>query len=99
MKKTLREIKQSHRKNIERIKSLNNLQEKRDLTDSENTQLEDLFSVTSDLKQEIEKREKVRDLELSIENAKDSQDRLILKTKVKGRSFLKVKTFFGVERL
>ena len=71
MKQTLRELKQTHKKNIGLIKNLNSLQEKRDLTESEQTSLETLFSTTEALKKEIEQRERVKQLELSHESLKD----------------------------
>ena len=60
----LRDLRQEHSKTIERIKELNGYQEKRDLTEAENSELEKLFSKGTDLKSQIEKREKIKTLEL-----------------------------------
>ena len=64
---TIRELKSTHKGNIEKIKSLNLKIEKedRDFTKSENSEVEKLFTETENLKNQIEKREKVKDLELS----------------------------------
>ena len=69
---TLRELRQKHAKNLERIRSLNKLVEKeeRDFSDSENQELEKLYSETKSLKEKIEQREKVKELELAVENSK-----------------------------
>ena len=70
----LRELRQKHHKGLEAIRALDKKidEEKRDYSAKENEEREKLFKECTDLKNKIEKREKVRSLEL--ENAKANSE-------------------------
>ena len=61
----LRSLLQKHNETLEKIKSLNKIQETRALSGAEDKELESLFTEGTKLKKDIEQRERIRDLQLN----------------------------------